>query len=239
MTGASMPTRADLAAALRAALPVMLGYVTIGIPCGVMAAEVGLGPAAAFLLSSTFYSGAGQFMMAALALAGTPLASMIASVALVSTRQLLYSAALSPYLASAPRPLATLFAATVTDESFGVNLDRFAADEAWGPERATAVNLMSMLSWAFANALGAAVGPALAIPTTVMSFAMTSIFVCLLVSRSWTFVTAAVVSVSVASVLLLKALGVGSVSVLVGALAGIAAGLACGSFEREGRGNRR
>lgn len=239
MTGASMPTRADLSAALRAALPVMLGYVTIGIPCGVMAAEVGLGPAAAFLLSSTFYSGAGQFMMASLALAGTPIASMIASVALVSTRQLLYSAALSPYLASAPRPLATLFAATVTDESFGVNLDRFAADEAWGPERATAVNLMSMLSWAFANALGAAVGPALAIPTTVMSFAMTSIFVCLLVSRSWTFVTAAVVSVSVASVLLLKALGVGSVSVLVGALAGIAAGLACGSFEREGRGNRR
>ena len=234
-----MPTRADLSAALRAALPVMLGYVTIGIPCGVMAAEVGLGPPAAFLLSSTFYSGAGQFMMAALALAGTPLASMIASVALVSTRQLLYSAALSPYLASAPRPLATLFAATVTDESFGVNLDRFAADEAWGPERATAVNLMSMLSWAFAIALGAAVGPALAIPTTVMSFAMTSIFVCLLVSRSWTFVTAAVVSVSVASVLLLKALGVGSVSVLVGALAGIAAGLACGSFEREGRGNRR
>lgn len=239
MTGASMPTRADLSAALRAALPVMLGYVTIGIPCGVMAAEVGLGPPAAFLLSSTFYSGAGQFMMASLALAGTPIASMIASVALVSTRQLLYSAALSPYLASAPRPLATLFAATVTDESFGVNLDRFAADEAWGPERATAVNLMSMLSWAFANALGAAVGPALAIPTTVMSFAMTSIFVCLLVSRSWTFVTAAVVSVSVASVLLLKALGVGSVSVLVGALAGIAAGLACGSFEREGRGSRR
>ena len=231
--------RADLSAALRAALPVMLGYVTIGIPCGVMAAEVGLGPPAAFLLSSTFYSGAGQFMMASLALAGTPIASMIASVALVSTRQLLYSAALSPYLASAPRPLATLFAATVTDESFGVNLDRFAADEAWGPERATAVNLMSMLSWAFANALGAAVGPALAIPTTVMSFAMTSIFVCLLVSRSWTFVTAAVVSVSVASVLLLKALGVGSVSVLVGALAGIAAGLACGSFEREGRGGRR
>ncbi len=239
MTGASMPTRADLSAALRAALPVMLGYVTIGIPCGVMAAEVGLGPAAAFLLSSTFYSGAGQFMMASLALAGTPIASMIASVALVSTRQLLYSAALSPYLASAPRPLATLFAATVTDESFGVNLDRFAADEAWGPERATAVNLMSMLSWAFANALGAAVGPALAIPTTVMSFAMTSIFVCLLVSRSWTFVTAVVVSVSVASVLLLKALGAGSVSVLVGALAGIAAGLACGSFEREGRGSRR
>ena len=87
--------REDLAPALRAALPVMLGYVTIGVPCGVMAAEVGLGPLVAFLLSATFYSGAGQFMMASLALAGTPVASMVASVALVSTRQLLYSAALS------------------------------------------------------------------------------------------------------------------------------------------------
>ena len=98
---------------------------------------------------------------------------------------------------------------------------------------------MRLFSGPSPPALGAAVGPALAIPTTVMSFAMTSIFVCLLVSRSWTVVTAVVVSVSVAAVLLLKALGVGSVSVLVGALAGIAAGLACGSFEREGRGSRR
>ena len=113
-----------LRTALPVALPIMLGYVAIGIPCGVMAAEVGVGPAAAFLVSATFYSGAGQFMMSSLALAGTPVASMVASVALVSTRQLLYSAALAPYLARAPKPLAALFAATVTDESFGVNLDR-------------------------------------------------------------------------------------------------------------------
>ena len=226
--------REDLAPALREALPVMLGYVTIGVPCGVMAAEVGLGPLVAFLLSATFYSGAGQFMMASLALAGTPVLSMVASVALVSTRQILYSAALSPYLARAPRPLAALFAATVTDESFGVNLARFAGDGTWTPERATLVNLFSMFSWALANALGAAVGPALAIPTAVMSFAMTSIFVCLLVTQGWSLVTAVVVVVSAASVVLLKALGLGSLSVLLGALAGVAAGLVAGGVRREG-----
>ncbi|WP_342636517.1 AzlC family ABC transporter permease [Olsenella uli] len=230
-----MIARADVAPALRAALPVMLGYVTIGVPCGVMASEVGLGPAVAFLLSATFYSGAGQFMMASLALAGVPLASMIASVALVSTRQLLYSAALSPYLARAPRPLATLFAATVTDESFGVNLDRFVADDAWTPTRATIVNLASMLSWALANALGAAVGPALAIPTAIMSFAMTSIFVCLLVAREWTVVTVVVVAVAAAVVALLKLLGLGSLSVLLGALAGVASGMAVGAGRRGSR----
>ena len=94
----------DLRAALPVALPVMLGYVAIGIPCGVLSAEAGVSAPWAFLISATYYSGAGQFMMASLALAGTPVLSMVASVALVSTRQVLYSAALSPYVARAPRP---------------------------------------------------------------------------------------------------------------------------------------
>ena len=110
-----MLTREDISVALPVALPIMLGYVAIGIPCGVMAAEVGVSPLMALLVSATFYSGAGQFMMSSLALAGTPVLSMVASVALVSTRQLLYSAALSPYLTDAPKPLAGLFAATVTE----------------------------------------------------------------------------------------------------------------------------
>lgn len=230
-----MPSASDIRAALPAALPVMLGYVAIGVPCGVMAAEIGLSPLVAFLVSATFYSGAGQFMMSSLALAGTPVGAMVASVALVSTRQLLYSAALSPYLARASRPLAALFAATVTDESFGVNLERLAADASWTPVRATLVNLMSMLSWAAANALGAAVGPALALPTTIMSFAMTAIFICLLAGQRWVARTAVVAATSVALVCALKAVGAGSLAVLLGALGGVGAGLAFGALRREGR----
>ena len=230
----SVLSRDDLQAGVAAALPVMMGYVAIGIPWGVMAAEVGLSPAVAFLLSATFYSGAGQFMMASLALAGTSLPSRVASVALVSTRQLLYSAALSPYVSGAPRPLAALFAATVTDESFGVNMDRFTGEGAWSTERATVVNVASMLSWAAANALGALVGPALAIPTAIMSFAMTAIFICLLAGQRWTRVTAVVAATSAAAVVALKLLGAGSLSVLLGAVAGVVAGLVAGALGREG-----
>lgn len=229
-----MVAHKDVRAALAAALPVMLGYIAIGIPCGVMAAEVGLSPLVAFLLSATFYSGAGQFMMASLTLAGTPVLSMVASVALVSTRQLLYSAALSPYFSGVSRPLAALFAATVTDESFGVNLERLAGDSSWTPERATLVNLMSMLSWASANALGALVGPVLAIPTAIMSFAMTSIFVCLLVGQRWAARTVVVAVSAAASVVILKMLGAGSLAVLLGALVGVAAGMAWGAVRARG-----
>lgn len=216
----------DLRAALPAALPVMLGYVAIGIPCGVLSAEAGVSAPWAFLISATYYSGAGQFMMASLALSGTPLVAMVASVALVGTRQLLYSAALAPYLERAPRPLAALFAATVTDESFGVNLERLVSDRTWTPERATVVNLACMLSWAVANALGAAVGPALALPTAVMSFAMTSIFICLLATQRWSVRTAVAALVAAGAVVALKLAGAGSLAVLLGALAGVAGGMA-------------
>lgn len=229
-----MSVRSSLRPALSAALPIMLGYVSIGIPCGVLEAEVGLNPLMAFLVSASFYSGAGQFMMSSLALVGTPVLTMVASVSLVSTRQLLYSAALSPYLAGASRPLAALFAATVTDESFGVNLERFSTDGSWSAATATAVNLLSMFSWAFANALGALVGPALAIPTAIMSFAMTSIFVCLLVGQRWAARTVVVAVSAAASVVILKMLGAGSLAVLLGALVGVAAGMAWGAVRARG-----
>ena len=81
-------------------------------------------------------------------------------------------------------------------------------------------------------------GPALAIPTAVMSFAMTSIFVCLLAGQRWDRVTAVVAAASVLGVIVLKALGAGSLAVLLGAVLGVLAGLVAGAARR-GRGGAR
>ena len=62
--------RARVARALPYALPVMAGYVAIGIPSGILEAEVGIAPWMALFLSATFYTGAGQFMLSNLWLAG-------------------------------------------------------------------------------------------------------------------------------------------------------------------------
>ncbi len=218
--------------ALSAAAPVALGYVTIGLPCGVMASQAGLAWWQVLLLSCTFYSGAGQFMMSSMVLAGVPLASIVASIALVSSRQMLYSAAFSPYFSQVGRPLAALFSATVTDESFGVNLERFASAEDWDAASATCVNLVSMTSWALSNTVGCAMGSVIAVPVTVMSFAMTAIFICLLVSQRWDFTTLVVVASAVVVVALMKLAGLGGAAVVIGALAGVAAGMARGALVR-------
>ncbi|MCH3968183.1 MAG: AzlC family ABC transporter permease [Atopobiaceae bacterium] len=223
---------ARMTAALQAALPVMLGYVAIGIPCGILEDQIGVGPLLAFVVSMTFYSGAGQFMVCNMVLAGQPLLTIAASVSLVSTRQVLYSAAFSPYFSHTRRWLATLFSATVTDESFGVNLGRFAADASWTPAHATLVNLLCMTSWGVSNALGSLVGSVVGVPVAVASFAMTAIFICLAATQPHTPVTAVVMVAAALGVVVCKCAGLAGAGILVGAVVGVAAGLVAGEVGR-------
>ncbi len=231
--------------ALPYAAPIMAGYVAIGIPCGILESEVGIAPWMAFFLSATFYSGAGQFMLSNLWLAGQPLFAIAASISFVNLRQLLYSAAFAPRFQKVKRWLAALFALTVTDESFGVNTDRFAqTDESailggeadfhpWEAADATCVNLLSMSAWATANFVGGLVGSTLAIPTAVASFAMTAIFICLLFGRTFTPTTIVVGVVSAAMVVLMKAVGLEQPAIIVGAVVGVAAGCVFASLTRD------
>ena len=113
----------------------MLGYVAIGLPCGILSNSIGMNALQVFLMSALFYSGAGQFMIPNMWLAGSPMGAIIASVSLVNTRQMLYSAAFAPMCRTAKKRLSFLFAATVTDESYGVNAAKF-AEGGWSVDRA-------------------------------------------------------------------------------------------------------
>ena len=81
--------------AVAAALPIMAGYLVLGIPCGILGGQAGMSLLQVACLSLLFYSGAGQYMIPNMWLSGAPLLSIVASVSLVNTRQILYSASLS------------------------------------------------------------------------------------------------------------------------------------------------
>ncbi len=163
----------------KTALPIMAGYVVLGIPCGILCATAGMDVWMVALMCALFYSGAGQYMIPNMYLAGNPLTAIIASVSLVNTRQMLYGASLSQFCGTCRKRLAFLFGATVTDESFGVNLARFINGE-WPVGSALAVNLFSQGAWLLSNVAGAVVGSAVSLPTALASFAMTALFICLL-----------------------------------------------------------
>ena len=222
----------DIQPAFKAAVPIMLGYVAIGIPCGILEDSIGMNALQVFLLSCLFYSGAGQFMIPNMWLAASPIASIVASVSLVNTRQMLYSASFAPLVAGQPRGLSFLFAATVTDESFGVNMANFATGT-WNVRRATVVNLLSLTSWTLSNVVGVLIGSAVGIPLAIASFAMTSIFICLLVTQKVTFENVVAVVVAVLGVYVCKLVGLTGPAILVGAVAGVVAAMLVSQLHRD------
>lgn len=220
-----MIDRVHIREAFQAAIPIMLGYVAIGIPCGILCDSIGLNVLQVFLLSVFFYSGAGQFMIPNMYLSASPAASIIASVSFVNTRQMLYAASFAPECSGVSRLLSFFFAATVTDESYGVSYAKF-AEGGWSVDRALMVNIFSQSSWTISNMLGVIVGSAIGIPLNIAAFAMTSIFICLLVTQNFTSVNIIAAVFSILGVYVCKLVGLGGPAILIGAVLGVGVAMA-------------
>ena len=80
--------------------PVMLTYVAIGAPCGMIMAQAGMEPWMVFALSSTFVTGSGQFMICNLWLAGVPAAEQAKRC-----REVLAQVGLLEYMKKYPKDL--------------------------------------------------------------------------------------------------------------------------------------
>ncbi len=217
---------------LAVAWPIMLSYVPVGLACGVLGAQCGIGPGWAFLLSVTIISGGAQFMISNLWLAGVPAGMIVISVGAISLRFALYSASLAPHLQGAKKRTALAMAVSLIEEAYGVTLGKLCdKDPEWTFGHALGLNAATILTWAFSVAAGAALGGVVKVPTAVAGFAMTSLFIYLLwdqlvspeggVSRGKLVAAAA----GVATVVVCKLVGASTAAVPLGAVAGVAAAL--------------
>ena len=198
----------------------MLSYVIIGLPCGLLSAAAGLNVIQVALLALLYYSGAGQFMIPNMWLAGMPVASIVASISLVNTRQILYSVSLARFAEDTGRRLTYLFAASVTDETFGVNNQRF-TDGEWSVRRGTITNLFCQAAWSSACVVGVLIGGAIHVPLSIASFAMTSIFICLLFMQKMSRENVLAAVAAAVGVVVCKLVGLSGAAVVIGAVLGI------------------
>lgn len=223
MFGSKKITKETLKSSFLAAYPVMLGYVAIGIPCGILSASVGMNWAQVLLFSLFLYSGAGQFMIPNMFVAGSTLLSIVGSVSFVNTRQMLYSAALAPKCKNCGKRKLFWYMATVTDETFGIAIDNFKKD-GWTVENAIFLNEFSHGSWTLSNLIGVAIGSMVNIPLTLASFAMTSMFIYLVMSSLDSKPAYVAAAFSIMAVIILKSFGAGSASIFFGSIIGVAFG---------------
>jgi 4-azaleucine resistance transporter AzlC len=228
MDNASSNSRVDWGRALQeglsAAWPICLGYVAIGLAFGVIARKTGLHPFEIGLMSLIVYAGSSQFIAAAMLGSGAGFLPIVLTTFSVNLRHLLMSSSLSLHLKNLSGGSLSLFAYGVTDESFALNMSRFQGG-AWGWRQALVVNHATNLTWLVSTVAGGFWGKFIPAGAFGIDYALTAMFLCLLVFqlRSLTHVLVALVSGVLA--LILSLLIPGNSYILIAAFLAAGAGL--------------
>lgn len=165
---------------LVAAWPICLGFVPIGLAFGVLGQKAGLAPWQIGLMSIIVFAGSSQFIAVAMIAAGAGMSAIIGTTFLVNLRHLLMSSALVRYLGGSGRGFLSLYAYAVTDESFAINMGRF-REGGWDRCRALTVNHATNACWIASTILGGYVGNFVPSGAFGIDYALTAMFLCLLV----------------------------------------------------------
>ena len=209
--------------------PMLLGVVPFGLVAGATPVVEGLGTAAAVGLATIVFAGASQLaIVEALAGGGSAVVAIVAACT-INLRMLLYSASLAPHLAHERMSRRLLTAYLLTDQAYAISITRWASDDPPPPEARVPYYVgggaLLWAVWQMSVLAGAVLGNT--IPEDVpLDFAVPLVFLVLLVPAITT--PAAIVAAAAGGVAAVVAgeFGAGSLSILIGALAGIVAGTA-------------
>jgi len=163
-----------------AAWPICLGYFPIGLALGVLAQKAGLPWWAVAMMSVLVFAGSAQFICVAMIAAGASTPAIILTTFVINLRHVLMSSALAVYLQRISRRFLALYSYGITDESFAVNLTRF-REGGWDRYRALVVNHLANSVWIMATVCGALVGQFVPQGALGIDYALTGMFICLLV----------------------------------------------------------
>ena len=165
---------------LSAAWPICLGYFPIGLSLGVLAQKAGLAPWQMAAMSILVFAGGSQFIAVAMIGIGASPLAIISTTFMVNLRPLLMSSALSVHFPGVSRRFLALFAYGLTDESFAVNMTRFNQGE-WHRYSALTLNHAANTTWIISTVAGVYLGQLVPPGAAGVDFALTGMFICLLV----------------------------------------------------------
>lgn len=146
-------TKKQFALGARAALPVVLSFVPVGIAYGLMSIQAGYTPGETVFMSLAVYAGASQMMSTGMYAQGAGIAAIILATFVLNLRHLIMSTCVINRMKDAPLGQKLLCSFGITDETFAI----FTTED---EEKATVpffvgLALVSYLSWAGGSAIGA------------------------------------------------------------------------------------
>lgn len=169
---------------VRAGMPTALGYLGIGLACGVIAAPY-MSSFEMLLMSFLVYAGSAQFVMIAMISLASSLTDIALTVFLINIRFFLLSLHASTFFREASLLKNLGIASILTDESYGVLLgEQLQEDGIITPAWMNGNNLISYLSWGLSTVLGTLLGNLLPNPEMFgLDFALVAMFIGIFTSQ--------------------------------------------------------
>ena len=216
-------SRRAFAAAFPATVPVLMGYLTIGIAFGLMLEADGYNVIWAFFMSLTIYAGSGQYMGVELLATGAALVNVAALTLILNFRHLVYGLSLlEKFRGMGVRKLYMIF--SLTDETYAL------LSSARVPERVDPHDYyfaVAVLDHSYRNlgsVIGSVAGALIQFDTTGIDFAMTALFLVIAVDQ-WNAYRSHLPALLGAGITVVSLVVMGAANMLIPALCVIIAAL--------------
>lgn len=173
---------AALRAAFPATLPVLTGYLCIGMAYGLLMANAGYGVFWALLLSLLCYAGSMEFVAVSLLTAGFDPVQALLMALMINARHAFYGLSmLEKYRGTGwARPFLIF---SLTDETFSLVSTLEPPDGVTRRDFYFWISLLDYLYWQVGSVLGALIGGMLPFDTTGLDFALTALFIVLFLEQ--------------------------------------------------------
>ena len=174
--------RKSLAAAFPVTVPVLMGYLAIGMAFGFMLQAVGYNFIWAFFMSLTIYAGSGQYLGVTLLSTAAALGTVALMTLLINFRHLVYGLSmLEKFKGMGWRKFYMIF--SLTDETYAL-LASAQAPVGVNPRNFYfAIALLDQSYWIIGSVIGGVAGALIPVDTTGIDFAMTALFVVIAVDQ--------------------------------------------------------
>lgn len=165
---------------VKQAIPIVIGYLPIGIAYGLIAKQNGLSLTEGILMSVLVFAGASQFMGVGMLAAGAGFVEIVLATFFLNSRHILMSSSLAQFFKKTRFFPLSILAFGVTDETYALSINEFKQGQAdmWST---IGINYTAYLAWVTGTAIGVFMGADL--PSFLkpgFDFALLALFVGLL-----------------------------------------------------------
>lgn len=165
-----------------ASIPVMMGYIVLGIAFGVLLQSKGYGLLYALLMSTFIYAGSMQFVAINLLTSGATLINAAIMTLLINARHIVYGLSMIKKFDNMGK-LKPYMIFSLTDETYSLLVASSTPQDGNEKHYMFFISFFNQCYWIIGSLIGSLIGTLITINTTGLDFAMTALFVVIVLEQ--------------------------------------------------------